>query len=1426
MKISIGLRLLCLLAPFAGTTAFAQSPPLPTVTLVATNGFAALGSTTATGLLTFTSSAVVTAPLTINYSLGGTAVKWNDYQNNLGSMPVAVTIPAGASSVTMPILGIANSTNANPETAIFTLAAGTGYTIGAANTATITISALPIVTVVATSPTATIGSTTATGLLTFTRTGATTAALTVNYALGGTAVKWNDYQNNAGSMPVTVTFPAGSAVATLVIDGIANTTNASPETAIFTLSAGAGYVVGTASTATITLIPAAVAVLPTVTIAATTATATIGSSTATGLLTFTRTGATTAALVVNYSLSGTAVKWNDYQNNAGSMPVTVTIPAASASTTMTIVAIANTTNASPETAIFTLSASPTYTVGAANAATITISPAVTVAPPVTTSPVTTTAINEMDDIGLMQPMVGDNALRVLTPTWLELRQINTQPSNPTQTSAYNQVTSWNLVDANANFIAPALSQFAVTVNGQPVSVVAVGFRRRPLAASMIQYDLKIDNALYLQLATPVPDGATVVVTNPSGALWPATTIFSLTANPLRYSPAIHVNQEGYVPTLPKKAMVGYYMGNLGELPVSGLTTFSLINAASGATVYSGALTPRPDLGYASYTGTLPYQQVLQADFSSFTTPGEYYLQVPGLGTSLPFLLDDGIAMAWMRTYAAGMYFQRSGMAVGLPYTRFAHDADHTAPASVPVPDSAYAFTWTTIASKNGGANVNPLQTAPQLTSTATSLYPFVNTGTVNVSGGHFDAGDYSKYTIDCAALVHYLMFTVDSIPGAASLDNLGIPESGDGIPDLLQEAKWEADYIAKLQDADGGFYFIVYPQNREYENTVSLTGGHDGDAQVVWPKNTSCTAAAVAALAECASSPAFKKAYPATAALYLQKATLGWQFLMNAIAKYGLIGSYQKITFYGDEFAGLDQEAWAACEMYLATGNPIYQQQLLAWFPNPSNSATWEWGWVHLTGGYGNAIRSYAFAAISGRLQPSQLTPAYLALCDAEIATAGDNALLWSNQTAYATSFPSETKLYNSAGWYFSLNAASDMAVAYQLNPKAAYIDAIVGNMNYEGGTNPVNLTYLTGLGLKRQHVTVSQYALNNNRVFTPDGIPIGNIQAGFDYLPLYGSQLASLTFPADAATPAPYPFYDRAADTWAVTTELVTVNQARSVLALSVLVNQTASASTPWTYGTAQITAPSSAVPLGAPTSLTVQTPGMDMTNARVVWEARDQQPALGATFTPTPTNNGPQWVEAEVEWPDGRRAFATSTYTANNPTVNWVDGSIPSGDWIDGEPTGFTTGADGGDAWTWVTSNPAPYSAPADHQSNVAAGLHDHWFTNTTSTLAINTGDSLFAYVYLDPVNTPTEIELMWTDSTGNAAHRAYWGAYQIAWGTKGTASEFNAGPLPAAGQWVRLTVPASAVGLEGQSLQGMRFALYGGRATWDVSGKSSTP
>ena len=175
-----------------------------------------------------------------------------------------------------------------------------------------------------------------------------------------------------------------------------------------------------------------------------------------------------------------------------------------------------------------------------------------------------------------------------------------------------------------------------------------------------------------------------------------------------------------------------------------------------------------------------------------------------------------------------------------------------------------------------------------------------------------------------------------------------------------------------------------------------------------------------------------------------------------------------------------------------------------------------------------------------------------------------------------------------------------------------------------------------------------------------------------------------------------------------------------------------------------------------------------------------------------------------------DGR---ATWDYAGKVSTATvWVDDAVPAGATLAGD----------GEGWSWVSSNPAPFSGALAHQSALLSGLHQHYFYNATATLSVAVGDTLFAYVYLDPANPPSEVMLQWND--GSWEHRAYWGANLIGWGTDGTVSRRYMGPLPAAGQWVRLAVPASQVGLEGRTLNGMAYTLYDGRATWDYAGSTN--
>ena len=100
----------------------------------------------------------------------------------------------------------------------------------------------------------------------------------------------------------------------------------------------------------------------------------------------------------------------------------------------------------------------------------------------------------------------------------------------------------------------------VTVAGTNCQVTAVGFKRRVVYAPLKKRDLRIGNYLYLQLAHPIPDNQKVEVRNPDTKLWPTNLHFATILEPLRWSPAIHVNQTGYLPDLAKKAMVGFYLG--------------------------------------------------------------------------------------------------------------------------------------------------------------------------------------------------------------------------------------------------------------------------------------------------------------------------------------------------------------------------------------------------------------------------------------------------------------------------------------------------------------------------------------------------------------------------------------------------------------------------------------------------------------------------------------------------------------------------------------------------------------------------------------------------------------------------------------------------------------------------------------------------
>ena len=209
-------------------------------------------------------------------------------------------------------------------------------------------------------------------------------------------------------------------------------------------------------------------------------------------------------------------------------------------------------------------------------------------------------------------------------------------------------------------------------------------------------------------------------------------------------------------------------------------------------------------------------------------------------------------------------------------------------------------------------------------------------------------------------------------------------------------------------------------------------------------------------------------------------------------------------------------------------------------------------------------------------------------------------------------------------------------------DPRPKYLEAVLSNLNYEAGGNPVNICFLTGLGWHRPLELVHHYAQNDWRVLPQSGLPVGNLQAGFAWLDLYKGDLGALTFPPDGAQDAPYPIYDRWADSFNVQTEFVIGTQARSLATVAWLMAQTPLKQQPWKSAPAQITGLPAEARAGQRVTAGLNVPGLDLTEARIVWEAPGQEPVFGQSFSFVPASAGPVRVEVEAQWPDGRRVVA----------------------------------------------------------------------------------------------------------------------------------------------------------------------------------------
>ncbi len=198
--------------------------------------------------------------------------------------------------------------------------------------------------------------------------------------------------------------------------------------------------------------------------------------------------------------------------------------------------------------------------------------------------------------------------------------------------------------------------------------------------------------------------------------------------------------------------------------------FIIRNSLSGEEVYSGTM------GYSGLDDDTG-MDIYVGDFTDFKESGSYILETEGVGESYPFSIGERVYNDALTLAARFFYLQRSGIDITMD------DKNSTVTEKGHLQD---AVLWDAQAVKK------------------------------DVHGGWYDAGDFGRYIPTAAFSVNQLLYAFSINPQFHTDGSLDIPESGNGIPDLLDEIKWELSWMLKMQTDEGSVYHKVttldYPE--------------------------------------------------------------------------------------------------------------------------------------------------------------------------------------------------------------------------------------------------------------------------------------------------------------------------------------------------------------------------------------------------------------------------------------------------------------------------------------------------------------------------------------------------------------------------------------------------------------------------------------
>jgi endoglucanase len=469
--------------------------------------------------------------------------------------------------------------------------------------------------------------------------------------------------------------------------------------------------------------------------------------------------------------------------------------------------------------------------------------------------------------------------------------------------------------------------------------------------------------------------------------------------------AIKVDQVGYLTGAPKVALV------TAESPAS---DFTVRRAAGGAVVLRGKLSEQ---AADADTG----DKVQAADFSTVKTDGKYYVDVPGVGRSWEFSIGPDVYSRAFYLAMRAFYGQRCGIAVDLApdFPAFKHAACHLEGA------------WHASSGKSG----------PR----------------ISAKGWH-DAGDYGRYSVNSGITTGTLLWAWEMFSNQLKGVKLNIPESGNKTPDVLNEIKWNLDWMLSMQDGDGGvwhkqtserFCDFILPEKDTLISYVIGTGKE--------PYKSSCATGDFAAVMAIAS-----RAYRPFDAAYAEKCLRAARQAWNWLEKYPNVTFHNppgvRTGDYGDGDCA-DEHLWAAAELWRSTGDEAFEHYFLEHFGafrktvKPNGPP----GWADVA-----PLALWTYALGHGKNADA------VAAITQDSVSAAQQIVERSSRHPYRISLTSADYIWGSNG--VAANYSMQLLVANALRPDPRFVAAALDNLHYLLGRNTFSLSWVTQVGANPCH--------------------------------------------------------------------------------------------------------------------------------------------------------------------------------------------------------------------------------------------------------------------------------------------------------------------------------------------------------------------